>query len=207
MMKKINVISIVVMLIVNSICLMLTILGKFNSNVLVCLATYLIVFTPIILRRILRIKIPDSVEFIFLIFIFFAELLGSILHFYDLINWYDSFVHYISGILTSLLGLMLLIYFKNYDSKKVYFNLVFMISITLSVATLWELFEFSCDNVFGYNAQRVIETGVTDTMKDIICALLGCILVGISYIYEERNNKQLFVSRFLNSIKKISSKN
>ena len=79
-----------------------------------------------------------------------------------------------------------------------------MISITLSVAALWEMFEFTNDSVFGYNAQRVIETGVTDTMKDIICALLGCILVVISYIYEEKNSKKLLISRFLNSIKKVS---
>lgn len=204
MMKRINIISIMVMLIINSVCLMLTILGKFNSNILVCLATYFIVFLPKILRKLLKIEIPDSVEFVFLLFIFFAEVLGSVLHFYHLISWFDSFVHYVSGILTALLGLMLLVYLKRYDSKDICFNLMFMISITLSVAALWEIFEFTNDSVFGYNAQRVIETGVTDTMKDIICALLGCILVVISYIYEERNSKKLLISKFLSSIKKVS---
>ena len=52
------------------------------------------------------------------------------------------------------------------------------------VAAGWEIFEFTADNLFGGNAQRALETGVRDTMKDIICALLGSILVVIPYIYK-----------------------
>lgn len=201
MIKKINLWSIIIILFVNTIFMLFTMCGKFNSNILVCISTYIIVFIPKILSRLFKIKINPLIEFLFLVFIFIAEVLGSVIHFYDYISWYDSFVHYISGILTALLGLILLVYFDKYSTKSLAFNILFIISITLMVASCWELFEFASDNIFGYNAQRVIETGVTDTMKDIICALLGCTMIVIMYIYEMLDNKKMLISTFLNTIK------
>ena len=200
-MKKINLWSIGVLLCINTIFLLLTLLGRFNSNILVCIATYIVVFIPKIIGKIFKTKTNSLLELLFLVFIFIAELLGSVMHLYEYISWFDSFVHYISGIFTALLGLALLVYFDKYSSKSLVFNIIFMMSITLMVASLWELFEFTSDSIFGYNAQRVIETGVIDTMKDIICALLGCILIIIMYIYEFKENKKMLIKTFLDKIK------
>lgn len=198
-MKKINNIIILSMLIINTGCIGLTLLGKYNSNILVCLSLYLIVFIPKILRKASP-KINDLIELIFLIFILFAQLLGSILHFYGIIYWYDSFMHYISGILTSFLAILLLVLFNKYDEKDKTFNIIFIISITLMVAGLWEIFEFAADNLLGGDAQRVLATGVTDTMKDIICALLGSILFSLSYLYECIKKKNLVIKEFIKKL-------
>lgn len=198
-MKKINNIIILSMLIINTGCIGLTLLGKYNSNILVCLSLYLIVFIPKILRKASP-KINDLIELIFLIFILFAQLLGSILHFYGIIYWYDSFMHYISGILTSFLAILLLVLFNKYDEKDKIFNIIFIISITLMVAGLWEIFEFAADNLLGGDAQRVLATGVTDTMKDIICALLGSILFSLSYLYECIKKKNLVIKEFIKKL-------
>lgn len=198
-MKKINNIIIASMLIVDTACIGLTILGRYNSNILVCLSLYLIVFAPKILRKFSP-KINDLIELIFLLFIFFAQLLGSILHFYGIIYWYDSFMHYISGILTSFLAVLLLVLFNKYDEKDRVFNIIFIISITLMVAGLWEIFEFTADNLLGGDAQKVLTTGVTDTMKDIICALLGSILFSFCYLYECIKNKNLLIKEFIKKL-------
>lgn len=187
------------MLIINTGCIGLTLLGKYNSNILVCLSLYLIIFIPKILRKASP-KINDLIESIFLIFILFAQLLGSILHFYGIIYWYDSFMHYISGILTSFLAILLLVLFNKYDEKDKIFNIIFIISITLMVAGLWEIFEFTADNLLGGDAQRVLATGVTDTMKDIICALLGSILFSLSYLYECIKKKNLVIKEFIKKL-------
>lgn len=200
--KKINLGIIVLTIILNTIFLILTIFGKYDSNILVCLSLYVMVFLPKIIRKLFKIKIANSIEFVFLIFIFLAQLLGSVMHFYGIIHWYDSFAHFISGTLTALLALLLLLLFKKYDSKSLSFNILYMIAITLMVAAFWEVFEFIADNLLGGDAQRVIATGVTDTMKDIICALLGCVLVSIEYAYEQTNKIKLLVNRFLDNIKK-----
>lgn len=200
--QKINMLIIITMIVLNTICLGLTIFGKYNSNILVCLSLYVIVFLPMIIRKVFKIKIANSIELIFLLFIFLAQLLGSVMHFYGLIYWYDSFTHFISGALTAFLALFLLILFKKYDDKELGFNVLYMIAITLMVAAFWEMFEFTADSLLGGDAQRVIATGVTDTMKDMICALLGSILISIEYIYEQTSKSKLIINKFLDNIKK-----
>lgn len=187
------------MIIVNTICMLLSICGKYNSNILVCLSLYLIIFLPRIIRKFSS-KVNDLIELIFLLFILFAQLLGSILHFYGIIYWYDSFMHYISGILTSFLAVIILILFNKYDDNDKVFNVIFILSITLMVASLWEIFEFTTDNLLGGDAQRVVATGVTDTMKDIICALLGSILFSFCYVYECLKNKTLLIKEFIKKL-------
>lgn len=198
-MKKTNDILIILMIIVNTICMLLSICGKYNSNILVCLSLYLIIFLPRIIRKFSS-KVNDLIELIFLLFILFAQLLGSILHFYGIIYWYDSFMHYISGILTSFLAVIILILFNKYDDNDKVFNVIFILSITLMVASLWEIFEFTTDNLLGGDAQRVVATGVTDTMKDIICALLGSILFSFCYVYECLKNKTLLIKEFIKKL-------
>mgnify|MGYP004542769163 CR=1 FL=1 len=198
-MKRINNVIITLMLIVNTGCIGLTLLDRYNSNILVCLSLYLIVFLPKILRRFSS-KVNDLIELIFLLFILFAQLLGSILHFYGIIYWYDSFMHYISGILTSFLAILLLVLFNKYDDNDRVFNIIFIISVTLMVAGLWEIFEFTADNLLGGDAQKVLTTGVTDTMKDMICALLGSILFSLCYLYECIKNKKLLIKEFIKKL-------
>lgn len=199
--KKINVVIIIISLIINTIFLTLTLLGKYNSNILVCLSLYLILFIPTIINKLFRINISDSIELIFLTFIFVAQLLGSIVHFYGLIFWFDSFTHFVSGILSAILSLQLLVLFNKYDKKDKFFNMLFCIAFTLMVATCWELFEFSADRIFGHNAQKVLETGVADTMKDMICALLGSMLFLIGYFYDIISGKNK-LNKIISDIKK-----
>lgn len=199
--KKINIVIIVVSLIINTIFIILTLMGKYNSNILVCLSLYPILFTPKLVNKLSKLKISDSIEFMFVTFIFIAQILGSVAHFYSLIPWFDSFTHFVSGILTSLFSLQILVLLDKYNPKHKGFNILFMIAFTLMIASFWEIFEFSADNVFGNDAQKVLETGVTDTMKDIICALLGSLLFLAGYIYDIISGKDK-VKNFIYSIKK-----
>lgn len=198
--EKINAGIITLTFILNTIYIILTLLGKFNSKLIGSLTLYIIILLPTIIKKVFKIKIPFSVEFAFLIFIFLAQLLGSVMNFYTLIYWYDSLIHFISGILTALLALLLLILFNKYDKKSLVFNIIYMFAITLMVASCWEIFEFSADNLLGGNAQR-IETGVIDTMKDIICAFLGCTIVCILYAYEQVCKIKLIVNKFIDNVK------
>ena len=60
-MKKTNDILIILMIIVNTICMLLSICGKYNSNILVCLSLYLIIFLPRIVRKFSS-KVNDLIE-------------------------------------------------------------------------------------------------------------------------------------------------
>ena len=198
--KLLNKMLIALSSIINTVCIVLILLGNLESNILVCISFYVLLIIPSIIRK-FKLKFSDTLELIYLLFIILACFLGSILRFYGLIYWFDSFVHYISGMLTAILAFVLLIYMKKYKEKDLNFHIVFMILVTLSVAACWEIFEFTADSLLDGDAQKVLETGVTDTMKDIICALLGSILVCIMYSYEYVNNKKLLITNFINSMK------
>lgn len=199
--KKINVAVIIVGLIINTIFMLLTLIGRYNSNVLVCISLYLIFFIPVLIRKIFKINISYSVESMFVIFIFIAQVLGRVVQLYDLIHWFDSFTHFVSGILITLFSLQLLVLFDKYNRKDIVFNILFSIAFTLMVASFWEFFEFTADNIFGNDTQKVLATGVSDTMKDMICALLGNILFIVSYIYDIFTKKNK-LKNFIYSIKK-----
>ena len=54
-------------------------------------------------------------------------------------------------------------------------------------AGLWETFEFVCNILFGGDAQRVVATGVNDTMLDMIVAFIGASLFSLGYYLKEKN--------------------
>ncbi len=124
-----------------------------------------------------KINISSFVIFIYLIFIFFSQLLGSVFGLYNILIHYDKIIHFISGILTSLLALKILNFYK-YDNSKL-FNLIFIFSFSFLIAGIWEIFEYIMDNLLNGDAQRVVLTGVHDTMQDIISSCLG----SISFIF------------------------
>ncbi len=139
---------------------------------------------PYILEKIFKIKIDNKIKFVYIFFIFLAHFIGVILEVYNKIYCYDKIVHFLSGVLTSYLSLLILSVF-NKDKNKL-FNSIYMIIFTLAIAALWEMFEYTANIVFGGDAQKVILTGVNDTMQDIIVAFMGSILVSTLYIF---NNK------------------
>lgn len=177
--------------------MLLTLIGKYDCNIIVCLSLYPIFLLPKIIRKLFKVNISYSVEFMYIIFILVAQLLGRVANFYEFIPWYDSFVHFISGILIGVFSLQLLIIFNKYNSKDKLFNILFSIAFTLMLASLWEIFEFFTDTIFSKDTQRVIETGVKDTIKDMVCTLLGCSLFLVVYIYDTLINgdklKNLFI--------------
>ncbi len=157
---------------------------------------------PYLLKRFFKIKIPVTIETIYLIFIFFAYFLGSIINLYYIIYDYDKVMHFLSGILSALVAITLLIKFKKYDKKSILFNVLFMIAITLMIASLWEMYEFKTDILFNKDIQRVYLTGVNDTMLDMMSALFGAVITSLIFTYEILKNKSLFVVQFIEEIKK-----
>lgn len=195
-MKKWNLLLISLLLLLNSGWLLHLIVSGNQSRILVTLSVYLTVWIPRVICHILKIKLPDSMEMVYLLFVFLAQFLGSVVNLYSSIYWFDSFTHFLSGILTAVFALAILNWFHQYQSKSISFNIFFMIAFSLMVASLWEMFEFTSDCLLGGDTQKVAETGVTDTMKDMIVALLGAILTCIYYGYEKACHKKQFFYQY-----------
>lgn len=120
-----------------------------------------------------KLNSSNFVIFVYLIFIFFSQLLGSVFGLYNILMHYDKMIHFISGILSSYLALKILNFYK-YDNSKL-FNLIFILSFSFLIAGIWEIFEYIMDNLLNSDAQRVVLTGIHDTMQDIISSCLGSI--------------------------------
>lgn len=156
---------------------------------------------PFLIERLLKKEISPLVKTVYIIFVFLAHFLGATMEVYNHVENFDKFTHWVSGIGTALLALILLKLMNMYDNKKIFFNIIFMIAITMMIAGFWEFFEYIANILFGGDAQRVVLTGVNDTMQDMIVAFLGSIIVSLLYCYEESQNKNGFVKIFIEGIK------
>lgn len=179
-MKKINYVLIV--LIISFA--FLTIFSELDKGIVVVLKDSSIVLTllfPYILNYLFKIKIEDSLIFVWIIFIFLAHYMGVICNFYDRWYYFDKVIHTFSGVLSGCVGVMIL---KNIKSGNLAFRILFILSFTWMCAGLWEVFEFTCNALFGGDAQKVALTGVNDTMGDMLVAFLGSIFVSIGYYFK-----------------------
>lgn len=116
-------------------------------------------------------RLSDKQLMLYYIFIFFADYLGCVWKLYDYIGWYDVFVHFIAGIFIYILGMFILK--VNKLDKKFIFSVFFCLIFVMGISGLWEVFEFSVDQLFGLDMQNVLYTGVRDTMEDMIIAFVG----------------------------------
>ncbi|HPF82763.1 MAG TPA: hypothetical protein PLV83_01130 [Bacilli bacterium] len=198
-MRKINNLLKVLLLIISIFFFIYNIVNKEIAYAFIALAILPLISIPSILRK-MKVLLNDSMELIYIIFIVFALVLGSLFKFYDLIYFYDKLVHFTSGILSAVVGIYLLVIFKKYDKNNKVFNAIFIFFTSLAVASLWEMFEYTSSIVFKVDPQRVLTTGVNDTMLDIIMAALASILVIMMYLYEETNKKNLIIKRFINKL-------
>lgn len=140
-------------------------------NTVIALSVPIVLCLPKIFKALTGLKTDPFFEFIYVIYVFLAQVLSLCFGLYAVTSFYDKTMHLLSGVLSAAFALVLLRSFSLEDTKTV-FKVIFFMAITLNVAVLWEFFEFFGDSLFHRNAQR-IQTGVSDTMFDMLCAFLG----------------------------------
>ena len=161
----------------------------------------LVLLIPRIAGKMFKIKITSAMELVYVLFIILAQFVGSVVNLYNKVWWYDLFAHFLSGVLTSVLSLVVLNWFGVYKEKNKWFNFLFIISFTLMIASIWEFMEFGADTFFGMNVQHSTTTGVRDTMEDMLIAFLGSLIVSISYLVENKIAKNGFLKRVVSDLK------
>ena len=200
MKKIVNYIFILIMLIGDTY----LIIRDCGINNMSRMATYIVLipllFIPKLLRKLTKFHISDDLEFVYLLFIFLAQFLGSGVNLYKYIPWFDTFTHFISGILTSFVAIIFLHLFHQNPKKKILFHVTYILGIVFLVAGIWEFFEFGMDQLTGSNLQHYIETGVKDTMCDMLAAFTGSILFIIFYLYEMLTERKRFITSFIDSL-------
>lgn len=163
------------------------------AKVLILLCIIPIVCGPMIIQKLFGYHMSEVLKFFYFSFIMVALICGSVLGWYQKIGWFDLFAHFLSGIVFSIVALILLKEFHLLKKEYVIFHILFILCFGLAVASFWEFFEFFSDLIFKGDTQWVAETGVTDTMTDMLIAFLGGIVVSGYYGIRMKQNSKKFM--------------
>lgn len=161
-------------------------------------------FAPLIFRKKLGVEIPAEFHITAVLFTFAALYLGEIQSFYIRFWWWDTLLHTTAGFLMGILG-FLLVYTLN-QVRTIDLNLnpgfiaffAFLFSIT--IGTMWEIFEFGMDQIFGLNMQKPMlgdPSGLTDTMWDMIVNAIGAFIISITGWRYLKLRENFFVKKLI----------
>lgn len=160
---------------------------------------------PRLLERRLRVFVPPEFELLAIAFVFATLFLGEVRAFYTRFWWWDLVLHASSAFLLGIVG-FLLVHVLNEKEEidvdlKPKFVALFAFVFALSVGSLWEVFEFSMDTLFGLDMQKEMRgdpSGLTDTMWDLIVDTLGASLISVlGYGYVKTAGNDSFLERWI----------
>ena len=164
----------------------------------------IVLFIPIIFKKRLQVDIPAEFHLTAVLFTFAALYLGEVQHFYQRVWWWDIALHGSAGLLMGIFG-FLLIYILN-ESIRIDIHLTpgfiafFAFTFAVSIGTVWEIFEFSVDEIFQLNMQKPMmgdPSGLTDTMWDMIVNAIGALMISLTGWWYLKSKKNYFVKDWI----------
>jgi len=159
------------------------------ENVFLTALVIALTLLPALLARRYRIIVPPDFQFIAAMFVFLALFLGSATDFYYKYWWWDVVLHTSSGFLFGIVGFLAIFLLNQTDripkGTRPVFLCLFAVTFAVTAGTLWEIFEYAVDCAAPEINMQSRETGVVDTMHDLIVDTIGAVVVacmGWAYI-------------------------
>lgn len=164
-------------------------------------------FIPYYFERKTHIIIPWWVTF-FIALSLYLHIAGYSMGWYESgYPYYDKFAHLISSMTVAMLVFLLVLILNRYEnirfSRVMIFFSVFL--FTLALGSIWEILEFSIDQVFGnrLHFNTMLQHGLDDTMSDLIFNLIGGLIVAsVGTWYLKRVDGSSIVDNFVQTGKK-----
>ena len=131
--------------------------GKWE-NVMTCVLTLALLMLPLFIERKLSVALPSVLETVVVLFVFAANVMGELGAFYEKIPIWDSLLHAVNGFICAGVGFGLTDILNR--SKRVKMSLspifvcLFSFCFSMTAGTVWELFEFGMDALFGKDMQK-----------------------------------------------------
>jgi hypothetical protein len=133
---------------------------------------------PLLLASFTKLQFNLPIVISYLIFLVGSQYFGSILGWYGL-GWWDTFMHVVSGAILAFSGIALyerLIHRNAGDEISPWFVFLFTLSFAVLGGVLWEVYEFSSDQLLNMTLQG---GGNKDTMTDLIADTVGGIVIAV----------------------------
>ncbi len=178
--------------------------NRHGHRLFMSIETLVLFILPSILIKRSKINISAAFQIVILLFIFGSMYLGELNHYYYRIHWWDTLLHGSSSTILAYIG-FLSIYTLNRDKSlhgqlSPFFMALFIFCFSVTVGSLWEIFEYVVDIIWGSNMQKarglekvygVFDTrlGVIDTMRDLIVNTLGALLVSVIGYFHIKHRK------------------
>lgn len=158
------------------------------ENVFLTTIVLLLTLMPVLLWRRYRIVIPPEFQLIAVAFVFLSLFLGSAFDLYYKYWWWDDVLHTSSGFLLGIVGFLAMYVLNGTDRLPAdltpAFRCIFGVTFAVTLGVLWEIFEFAVDRLAPAINMQSGETGVVDTMHDLIVDTIGAIIVALmGYAY------------------------
>lgn len=141
------------------------------ENVFLCLLTLVLFMMPTFIEQKLRIRFPDTMEVIILLFIYAAEILGEIHSMYIKIPVWDTILHTLNGFLVAAIGFCLVDLLNRNDNFKMKLSPAYLAIVafcfSMTIGVLWEFFEFGMDYCFDMDMQKdTVITSISSVTLD-----------------------------------------
>lgn len=154
----------------------------------------MVVPAPLAVERAAKLRLPTSLHAMYAALLLAAPWAGAALGRYDAWPSWDTLVHFYSGVPIALGCVLLLGVAASRRGLVVPPGLEALMVAALHsvVALLWEVAEFTADQVFGAHTQK----GNMDTMVDLIVGTLGAVLVALALYAHRTRGPFAWMSRF-----------
>lgn len=178
------------------------------ANVFLTVTVIGLIVVPAFVLRQYRVYVPPLFQLIAAAFVFLSLFLGSARDFYYRFWWWDIVLHASSGFLLGIVGWIVLFLLNQTDRLpkgiRPAFLCFFGVTFAVFLGVLWEIFEFAVDSLWPEVNMMSNETGVADTMHDLIVNLVGAVIVGLMGWAHSQNG---MFSYLVDSVRKFMQKN
>jgi len=190
------------------------VVGTFDTanllTMLQCVLGLVVLHLPDFLSEKLRFEIPNALYVFFLIFLYCSIFLGEFYDMFNRVSYWDVIMHCSSSLATGFIGFMFVAILNK--SEKVMFHLsplfvaLFAFCFSITIGSLWEIYEYTFDGILGLNMQKFIEpdgtvlaghAALVDTMEDLMIDAVGGLTASVIGYFSLKHNKDWLVPKLL----------
>ena len=167
-----------------------------------CVLGSIVLFVPKVISKVIGIKLPEMLCSFYYLFVLCATVLGEMFSLYYAVSFWDSILHFSSGVMIGMLGAILIVTFLKKKKCTVLITptviAVASVFFTLCLGLIWEIYEFSVDSWFGFNMQKFMlqdgtelvgQKALTDTMKDLLVDSFGALVAATCSYYSLKQGR------------------
>lgn len=166
--------------------------------------SFLACLSPLLVERLWKVRLPGLIQLSFVGFIFASLFAGEVLDVYGRIWWWDNTLHLLSSL---FIGFWIMLWLTLL-SKRVrgirmphWLSAIFLMTVALAVTIVWEIAEFSSDQLFGTFSQG---GDLFDTMMDIVYESISAVFAAVLWWWHASGRHVWVITPLIGQFKKAN---